>query len=151
MNAQTGEVTASSALQGRKYGYNFKVEKMKLEKFDLEKALNGAKVVTRDGKEVKQLTYFDLSDDHKYHLYGVVGKSIRCWTITGQYEPSDDNYDLDLCLAVEPKRIWVNAYYYNGKLWLGGSDYTSLTEAKLHAVDTPNMQYIKTIEITDEL
>jgi hypothetical protein len=32
---------------------------MKLEKFDLEKAINGAKVVTRDGREVTQLTKFE--------------------------------------------------------------------------------------------
>jgi hypothetical protein len=121
---------------------------MKLEKFDLEKALNGAKVVTRDGKEVKQLTYFDLSDDHKYHLYGVVGKSIRCWTITGQYEPSDDNYDLDLFLAVEPKRIWVNVYMFHDTIQTVGN-YNTLEAAK-KAIDQ-NLNFIKTIEITDEL
>jgi hypothetical protein len=128
---------------------------MKLEKFDLEKALNGAKVVTRDGKEVKQLTYFDLSDDHKYHLYGVVGKSIRCWTITGQYEPSDDNYDLDLFLAVEPKRIWVNVLQYaNGDLWVGSECFPTFETAQNFCKNNNGKfkkAYVKTIEITDEL
>jgi hypothetical protein len=124
---------------------------MKLEKFDLEKAINGAKVVTRDGKEVKQLTYFDLSDDHKYHLYGVVGKSIRCWTITGQYEPSDDNYDLDLFLAVEPQRIWVNVFKNKyGNLYVGFLTYVS-KEIAIQCMDSAQPdKYIKTIEITDE-
>jgi len=124
---------------------------MKLEKFDLEKALNGSKVVTRDGREVLQLTKFE-SLRNNYPLVGVLDNELKSWNEQGKHSNfyvGDSN--LDLFLAVEPQRIWVNVYYYhNGKLWLGGTDYNSLTEAKLHAVDTPNMQYIKTIEITDE-
>jgi hypothetical protein len=124
---------------------------MKLEKFDLEKALNGAKVVTREGLEVTQLTKFETG--HPYcHLYGVVDNRVYQWNVQGKFNPKIlGEHNLDLFLSAEPQRIWVNVYYYNGKLWTGGSDYTSLTEAKLHAVDAPNMKYIKTIEITDEL
>jgi hypothetical protein len=122
---------------------------MKLEKFDLEKALNGAKVVTRDGREVKELTKFEGFKD--YPLVGIVDSQLHTWTTQGLISLHLGECGADLFLAVEPKRIWVNVYNRNGKLWLGGCQYDSLTEAKLHAVDTPNMQYIKTIEITDEI
>jgi hypothetical protein len=124
---------------------------MKLEKFDLEKALNGAKVVTRDGREVSQLTKFEnLNDD--YPLIGVVDRSIRTWTTQGLFVGDHTGEcDEDLFLAVEPQRKWVNVYYLNGKLFIGADQYNYLTDAYLHAVDTPNMQYIKTIEITDEI
>jgi galactose mutarotase-like enzyme len=124
---------------------------MKTKPFNLEEALNGAKVVTRDGREVTQLTCFDTSDNYEYSLYGVIGKDICCWARTGQVNIDTNIHCNDLFLAVEPQRIWVNAYNHNGKLWLGGAQYDSLTEAKVNAVNSTNMQYIKTIEITDEL
>jgi hypothetical protein len=64
-------------------GFNNK-KNMKTKPFNLEKALNGAKVVTRDGREVTQLTCFDTSDNYEYSLYGVIGKDICCWARTGQ-------------------------------------------------------------------
>lgn len=39
--------------------------------FNLEKALAGAPVVTRDGKEVTQLHWFELGA-HAYPLFGVI-------------------------------------------------------------------------------
>jgi galactose mutarotase-like enzyme len=121
---------------------------MKLEKFDLEKALNGAKVVTRDGREVTQLTKFEARDS--WELYGVVDGKVCEWFSNGIYA-GPHNPNNDLFLAVEPQRIWVNAYHHNGKLWLGGAQYNSPTRAKLMAGISTNMNYIKTIEITDEL
>jgi hypothetical protein len=118
----------------------------------LEKALNGAKVVTRDGREVKQLTCFDTSNNHNYPLYGVIGKDICCWARTGQFNIDTNNHCNDLFLAVEPKRIWVNVFKGKyGNLYVGGTQYNSPTRAKLMAENSTNMQYIKTIEITDEL
>lgn len=121
---------------------------MKLEKFDLEKALNGAKVVTREGREVTQLTKFEI--DGKFPLHGVVGSRLYSWMIDGYFNENNDCSSIDLFLAVEPQRIWVNVYYHHDKLWLGSAQYNSLTEAKLNPANTVNMRYIKTIEITDE-
>jgi hypothetical protein len=122
--------------------------KMKLEKFNLEEALNGAKVVTRIGLEVSQLTKFEGSKE--YQLAGVMDGELKTWTEQGGYYTTDRVSNSDLFLAVEPQRKWVNVYYLNGKLFIGADQYNYLTDAYLHAVDTPNMQYIKTIEITDE-
>jgi hypothetical protein len=119
---------------------------MKLEKFDLEKALNGAKVVTRDGREVTQLTKFEcLSLDS---LGGVLDNQLRTWTTQGLFIPNYGESDADLFLAVEPKRIWVNVLKINGHIGLGAIGYTK-EEAKMKNIHMD--KYIKTIEITDEL
>jgi hypothetical protein len=124
--------------------------KMKLEKFDLEKALNGAKVVTRDGREVTQLTKFEGLKD--YPLVGIVDSQLHTWTTQGPLSLHLGECGADLFLAVEPKRIWVNVFKGKyGNLYVGGTQYNSPTRAKLMAENSTNMQYIKTIEITDEL
>jgi hypothetical protein len=121
---------------------------MKLEKFDLEKALNGAKVVTRNGREVSQLTNFEnLNDD--YPLIGVVDRSIRTWTTQGLFVGDHaGECDEDLFLAVEPKRIWLNVYVSHGTIQTS-ANYNTLEAAKKAIQE--NLNYIKTIEITDEL
>jgi hypothetical protein len=121
---------------------------MKLEKFDLEKALNGAKIVTRDGREVTQLTKFKDAED--YPLGAVIEGKIQSWNIDGYYYIEEES-DTDLFLAVEPQRIWVNAYYFNGKLWIGSVCYNSEAKARTNSTSNTNMVYIKTIEITDEI
>lgn len=121
---------------------------MKTQKFDLEKALNGAKVVTRNGKEVKQLTHFDASYKYAYHLYGVIGEHIYSWTKTGQYDHFNDHHEHDLFIAVEPNRIWVNVYVTDDSIHTGGN-YNSLKAAK-KAIQK-GFNYIKTIEITDQI
>ena len=116
------------------------------EKFDLEKALNGAKVVTRDGREIKELTKLE-SLEH-YPLVGVVDGILHTWNEQGRlYEGRETNSDL--FLAVEPQIKWVNLYKdLKGNFCIGQWCH-SLEEAK-YLID-PSLNFIKTIEITDEL
>lgn len=118
---------------------------MKTKPFNLEEALNGAKVVTRDGREVLQLTKFECLN--LYSLVGVVDGAIQKWTSEGIFDNQISESHLDLFLAVEPQRIWVNVYKFNGQIGLGAIGYTR-EEAinKNRYID----EYIKTIEITDE-
>ena len=121
---------------------------MKLEKFDLEKALNGAKVVTRHGREVKELIKFESLKD--YPLGGVLDNQLKTWTEQGKFDTEHvGEGNLDLCLAVEPQRKWVNLYKdVKGNFCIGQWCH-SLEEAK-YLID-PSLNFIKTIEITDEL
>jgi hypothetical protein len=120
---------------------------MKLEKFDLEKALNGAKVVTRHGREVKELIKFESLKD--YPLGGVLDNQLKTWTEQGKFDTEHvGESNLDLCLAVEPQSIWVNVLKINGQIGLGAIGYTK-EEAINNNYHTD--KYIKTIEITDEL
>lgn len=119
---------------------------MKLEKFDLEKAINGAKVVTRDGREVLQLTKFECLN--LYSLVGVVDGAIQKWTSEGIFDNQISESHLDLFLAVEPIRIYKNVYRsIDGGIELGASHKTK-EQAVKQCSDAKD--YIKTIEITDE-
>lgn len=68
---------------------------MELLEFDLNKALNGATVVTRNGDIVKDLNYFPSAIDTLFPLRGVVNGDIWSWTIEGKWRRnSETNLDL---------------------------------------------------------
>jgi hypothetical protein len=122
---------------------------MKLKKFDLEKVIYGAKVVTRGGDEVTQLSKFET--DSYYCLYGVVNGIVEDWTIDGKYRLETPECSKDLFIAVEPQRIWVNVYKdANGDLWVG-SCFATFESAQNYATNQESQKakecYLKTIEI----
>jgi hypothetical protein len=124
---------------------------MNLEKFDLEKVIHGAKVVTRDGREVTQLSKFNTY--RKLCLYGVVDDEVECWTIDGQYSEIGMS-DMDLYIEGKVQSIWVNVYKdANGYLWVGGDYFTTFELAQNYATNQKYLMkpYLKTIEITDEV
>ena len=73
---------------------------------------------------------------------------INAWTEHGEWEYNKKESPSDLFLAVEPQRIWVCVYKISGHIGLGEIGYTK-EEAESKRFSTDN--YIKTIEITDEL
>jgi hypothetical protein len=119
---------------------------MKLEKFDLEKALNGAKVVTRDGREVLELTKFKNIKD--YPLVGVLNNEIYAWTIEGYYVDGFEEDDANLYIEGKVQSVWVNVYKSDKQNILVTGSYKT-KETALNCIVT-NYEYIKTIEITDE-
>ncbi len=111
--------------------------------FNLEEALNGAKVVTRDGREVTQLIKFNADEDET--LFGVVNKEIVAWNDKGKFQNSD--HILDLFMFVEPVRRWVNVYKdVKGNIWLGRWCYSK--EEAQKCID-PSGHFVKIIEIND--
>jgi hypothetical protein len=122
---------------------------MKIEKFDLEKVIHGAKVVTRDGREVTELSKFNTY--RKLCLYGVVDDEVECWTIDGQYSERGTS-NMDLYLVGKVRRAWSNIYYDTEWDFLFiGETADSLEYAKSKAKSDSTVKYIKTIEITDEV
>lgn len=119
---------------------------MKTKPFNLEEALNGAKVVTRNGDEVTQLHKFNVK---KFHcLCGVLDEDILSWTINGEFWDKENNHSRDLLLVVEPKKFWVNMYQDElGEVYLGQKLHTTKREPEAWKCKDG---YIKTIEITDE-
>lgn len=120
--------------------------------FNLEEALNGAKVITRDGRLVTQLIKFNA--DEKETLYGVVSNEIVSWKDDGRFSfvPPYNDHILDLFMFVEPVRIWVNIFKrYNGNdIYVGANRYKSKEDA-INSLDKNDPDYIKTIEINDQL
>ena len=125
---------------------------MNLEKFDLEKVIHGAKVVTREGDEVTQLSKFETDSD--YCLYGVVNGVVKDWTIDGKYRLETPECSKDLFIVGKVESIWVNVYKdANGYFWVGGDYFTTFELAQNYATNQKYLMksYLKTIEITDEL
>ena len=122
---------------------------MKLEKFDLQKARNGAKVVTSEGKEITQLHFF-TNVENPYIVYGCLENRIAKWTKDGCFLDWNSKHYNDLFLSVEVKSAWVNIYrHYNRKDLLTSGVWP--TEEKAINNISKDFEYIKTIEITDEL
>lgn len=70
--------------------------------FNLEKALTGEPVVTRDGKEVTQLTLFTV--DSVYNLAGVVDGVLLRYTSEGEYL-RDEFHELDLLMKAKTRAV----------------------------------------------
>jgi hypothetical protein len=123
---------------------------MKTKPFNLEEALNGAKVVTRDGREVTQLTKFNVREGIR--IVGVIEgyRSTLEWDNIEGFTYSGCESTTDLFLVKEPKSVWVNVYVSDkGNLLL-----SSPNDTKQDALQTITKgeyyTYLKTIEITDE-
>lgn len=82
----------------------------KLKPFDLEAALRGEPVVTRDGRPVTQVTKFDVTSI--FRIVGVVNSKVEYWTENGYYHPdySGNSSDLFMVTKTVKKEGWVNLY-----------------------------------------
>ena len=87
--------------------------------FDLEKALAGEPVVTKDGNPVTQLIKFEVTEGDGYVLYGVVNNKIRNFLDSGKYDRTFESHPFDLFMA-EPER-WINIHFdpKNGHIFYG--------------------------------
>jgi hypothetical protein len=70
-------------------------------RFDLEKALAGEKVITRDGREVTQITRFKGVIDNCESIYALLDGEVISFYDTGDY--SDGYSSKDLFMA--PKKL----------------------------------------------
>lgn len=88
----------------------FELAGMKTEKklipFDLEKALAGEPVITRDGREVTQVTLFEC--ESRYPVYAVVDGAICSFTKTGSDYDNGQSSQYDLFM--KPKTRVINGF-----------------------------------------
>ena len=76
--------------------------------FNLEKALAGEKVITRDGREVAQLHVFDC--DSIQTLYGVMEDHVEQWNCIGEYHAGTAKHATNLFMAPKKLSGFVNVY-----------------------------------------
>ncbi len=114
--------------------------------FNLEKALAGEPVITRDGRPVTQLIKFEAIVEDGYVIYGVVNNKIFNFLDSGKYDRTFESHCFDLFMA-EPER-WVNVYYDEriNKFWKSAF-YNNEKFAK--EVADGNAYYQATIQIKD--
>lgn len=103
---------------------------MKLLPFHLERALAGDKVVTRDGREVAQLTKFDCKEDC---LAGVFSGELHRWYINGCCWKSGNESDLDLFMAPKTVKRWVN-FYEDGDAFYYDCEHDAIENVASHAI-----------------
>lgn len=77
--------------------------------FDLQAALKGAPVVTRGGRNVKDIAYFPSSRG-SFKVRGVVNGEILSWTVEGSYCDYGEHVLNDLLMKPIKRTVWVNVY-----------------------------------------
>ena len=77
-------------------------------KFDLEKALAGDKVITRDGREVTQLHKFDVGVEF-LPVVGVINYELKYWDMDGISQANGASF-YDLFMAPKKLSGFVNVY-----------------------------------------
>jgi len=118
-----------------------------MEPFNLERALAGEPVVTRDGRKVTQIHVFDVSE--KYKVYGVVSdKYITCWDINGNYTHGLEESNHDLFMKPKVIEGWINVYQEGDSIW---TSCAHESEERAKQTIGKFATYIKTIKITNEI
>lgn len=121
--------------------------------FDIEKAINGRDVCTRDGRNVRILCFDakgdrpivalidqkDISDDYPYKYYS-----------NGSFYDDDTISDMDLMIVQSVKTGWVNLYKNNSDndncIYNASNVYSSIEEARNHIINQDN--YIDTVKLS---
>lgn len=113
-----------------------------LKPFDLQKALAGDKVVTRDGRAVISVRYA------RYPLIVVVsGETLYGCTETGRYYENQLSNEKDLFMAPKTKTVWVNIYMKpNGTISLGAPHSSEAMAMRIYKKPS-YWQRIKTISV----
>lgn len=119
--------------------------------FNLEEALAGKPVVTRDGRKVTEIYHFKTaSDETKYVLYAVIEGAIHTYLLNGFYMSRGIN-DTDLFMEERLIECWVSLYgTIYGEIWVG--DVCNTYESALIRKDSEcgdESYYIKTIKINN--
>ena len=91
--------------------------------FNLQEALAGKPVVTRDGRKVTQLHLFEC--DAKVPLFGFVENSTCIYQFRKDGQWISEPSGLNLFMASTEKTVWVNLYHG----WTGGYDSQEIADA----------------------
>ena len=90
--------------------------KCEMKPFNLEKALAGDPVVTRDGIPVTEIVRFN-GLPHDRRLYGIINGGLVSFLDNGRfsvYEFSETKYDLFMAPKIVKKSGWINIYHDGG-------------------------------------
>jgi tellurite resistance-related uncharacterized protein len=114
--------------------------------FNLQKALAGEPVVTRDGNKVTEIHNFSTRHG-EMTVFAIIEGCFLTFNNNGKHYSSefvDSNFDL---FMAEPE-AWINIYYskVQEKIW-NSVKYNSEEEAKENIVTT-NSSYLTTVQIS---
>lgn len=117
--------------------------------FDLKLALEGHKVVTRQGHEVTDIVHFKNATNplRNMVLFGVLNGSVEKWTIDGYFHEKDGKCCLDLLMAPIKREVWVNLYQDEKGLFYVGQGLYSNESGALGIGTSSRHKHIKSIKI----
>lgn len=88
--------------------------------FDLEAAMRGEPLVTRDGRSVKFVAYVPEATEYKVVAFLKGAPAVDTFTVNGRYCVGSrvDAGPRDLLMAPKPKRtVWLNFYEKTTRLF----------------------------------
>jgi len=116
-----------------------------MKEFNLQAALAGEPVVTRDGRKITDLHYFkDVKTKFSLVVHIENNSSVDHYTIKGTWTEDFENQELDLFMF-EPEK-WINIYHsaVRDEAWCSRF-YESEKEARENIIDG---NYQTTIQLT---
>lgn len=118
--------------------------------FNIDLALQGEPVITRDGRKV---TYITKIPNHNFIVGIIEGiPQITQWAVNGNFLNDHYTHLCDLFMFIEKKSVWVNVYESEDN-----TDEFQVYTSRLHPTKESALahrkdyNYIKTIEITNEI
>ena len=100
----------------------------KMKPFDIERALAGEPVVTRDGQQGGEIYYFKTSED-ALKLFVVINGTIKSYNEKGQWVAHHyGEHDFDLFMAPVKKSGFINIYPANSQKHHAGTSNVYLTK-----------------------
>jgi hypothetical protein len=113
--------------------------------FNLNKALLGEPVVTRDGDKVTEIHNFSTRHG-EMTVFAIIEGGFLTFNKNGKHYSEISDSDFDLFMA-EPE-TWINVYYskIQDKIW-NSVKYNSERQAKENIVTT-NSSYLTTVKIS---
>lgn len=123
--------------------------------FNLQEALAGKPVVTRDGRKVTEIKHFKTATDSYQDVVAVVAGRIQEFTLSGSfYSMGGALSTYDLFMDSTQKTGWINLYkgkdqYSSGNLHVHTGYGLYSTHKDAYEYRAPSL-YIATVEVTWE-
>lgn len=112
--------------------------------FDLQKALGGDPVVTRDGDPVTQLVQFEGIRTSRCSLRGVIKDCIQAFDAEGRFSGLQHGSRYDLFMAPKKRTLYLNVWKSSGGIYLPSlspDPNFAATTASEHKKNSPGVVY----------
>lgn len=90
--------------------YDMQNKKQNLKPFNLERALAGDPVVTKNGRKITELRFFSTKNEHPVAGFIDGSNQLQQWTVQGQRYGKYSESDFDLFMAPIEKSGWIKIF-----------------------------------------
>lgn len=98
---------------------------MKMKPFNLNRALAGHQVVTRDGTKVSEIFFFNTLLGQS-PLVAVIHGRITCFSEHGHYHSDHSQSDMDLFMQTNKKEVYIAIYQKEHDRYATSSGFDSI-------------------------